>query len=105
MIWGAYEIKTARNNSVRNIFNAKYNQITVITVDIEPLCSSNQAYVTILTCDVIVCTFVHDVCIHNYDKHLLYRGNILLSRLGMTVSEVSVGRLMAPFNHLLCHER
>ena len=29
MIWGAYEIKTARNNNVRNIFNAKYNQITV----------------------------------------------------------------------------
>ena len=28
-IWGAYEIKTARNNNVRNIFNAKYNQITV----------------------------------------------------------------------------
>ena len=26
---GAYEIKTARNNNVRNIFNAKYNQITV----------------------------------------------------------------------------
>ena len=29
MISGAYEIKTARNNNVRNIFNAKYNQITV----------------------------------------------------------------------------
>ena len=28
-IWGAYEIKTIQNNSVRNIFNAKYNQITV----------------------------------------------------------------------------
>ena len=28
-IWGAYEIKTVRNNNVRNIFNAKYNQITV----------------------------------------------------------------------------
>ena len=28
MIWGAYEIKTARNKNVRNIFNAKYNQIT-----------------------------------------------------------------------------
>ena len=30
MISGAYEIKTARNNNVRNIFNAKYNQITVL---------------------------------------------------------------------------
>ena len=29
MISGEYEIKTARNNNVRNIFNAKYNQITV----------------------------------------------------------------------------
>ena len=29
MILGAYEIKTARNNNVRNIFNPKYNQITV----------------------------------------------------------------------------
>ena len=29
MISRAYEIKTARNNNVRNIFNAKYNQITV----------------------------------------------------------------------------
>ena len=28
-IWGVYEIKTVRNNNVRNIFNAKYNQITV----------------------------------------------------------------------------
>ena len=28
-IWGVYEIKTARNNNVKNIFNAKYNQITV----------------------------------------------------------------------------
>ena len=31
MIWGAYEIKIARNNNVRNIFNTKYNQITVYT--------------------------------------------------------------------------
>ena len=30
-IWGAYENKTARNNNVRNIFNVKYNQITVCT--------------------------------------------------------------------------
>ena len=28
-IWGAYEIKTTRNNNVRNIFNVKYNQIMV----------------------------------------------------------------------------
>ena len=33
MIWGAYEIKTARNNNVRNIFNAKYNQITVFGIN------------------------------------------------------------------------
>ena len=28
-MWGAYEIKIVRNNNVRNIFNAKYNQIMV----------------------------------------------------------------------------
>ena len=32
MISGAYEIKTARNNDIRNIFNAKYNQITVFAI-------------------------------------------------------------------------
>ena len=31
-IWGAYEIKTVRNNNELNIFNAKYNQITVYVI-------------------------------------------------------------------------
>ena len=49
MISGAYEIKTVRNNNVRNIFNAKYNQITVHV-------------------HVVHCTHIH---VHAFDVHML----------------------------------
>ena len=58
-IWGAYKIKIARNNNVRNIFNAKYNQITVImlttvyfSVDFCPLPSSRRPTVPRFCCRV-----------------------------------------------------
>ena len=51
MIWGAYEIKTARNNNVRNIFNAKYNQIMVIIVCVQYVC---DIYVTIFVTILMV---------------------------------------------------